>query len=99
MTGEEMRRRAMMTEKMRLKLWEVEQELAEAKYIIAKGVDSITRQEWQKRIRTEHFKAFRDLASHCVDNQGRVQRDFLEDALFNEDPNRVTMFPRHADGT
>jgi hypothetical protein len=30
MTDEEMRRRAMMTEKTRLKLWEVEKELAEA---------------------------------------------------------------------
>jgi hypothetical protein len=99
MTDEEMRRRAMMSEKTRIKLWEVEQELAEANYIIAKGVDSITRQEWEKRIRTKHFKAFKDLASHCVDDQGRVQWDFLEDALFNEDPNRVTMFPRHADGT
>ena len=42
---------------------------------------------------------FRDLASHCVDDQGRVQWDFLEDALFNEDNPKVTMLPRRADGT
>jgi hypothetical protein len=99
MTDEEMYRRAMMTEKTRTRLWKVEQELAEAKYVIAKGVDSATQQEYQKRIRKEHFRTFRDMASHCVDDQGRVQWDFLEDALFNEDPNRVTIFPRHADGT
>jgi hypothetical protein len=98
MTTEEMDRRQMMAEKMRMKLWEVEKELAEANYIIAKGVDDTTRQEWEKRIRTKHFKAFKDLASHCVDDQGRVQWDFLEQALFSED-GRITLFPRHADGT
>jgi hypothetical protein len=70
---------------LQAQLWETEKEIVELRRLEA---------DQRKR----YFKMFRDLASHCVDDQGRVQWDFLKQALFSED-GRITLFPRHADGT
>ncbi len=75
----------MTNEELQAKLLEAEKEIVE-----------LRRSEAVQR--KQYFKVFRDLASHCVDDQGRVRWDFLEQALFSEG-GRITPFSRHADGT
>ena len=75
----------MTNEELQAKLLEAEKELAELR----------SRPEAEQFRR--HFKVFRDMASHCIDDQGRVRWDFLEQAIFSDDPNQVTILPRHAD--
>jgi hypothetical protein len=68
----------MTNEELRARLWEVERELAAAL--------RAAELQYQRR-----FKEFKTLAKLFTDDEGKVQWDFLEQALVND--GRVTMIP------